>query len=291
MRAAMTPLRRRMTEDMEIRNLAPRTRACYIERVAEFAAHHGQCPSKLGGEDVRAFLAHLAHERRVSTSYIVQTAAALRFLYRVTLGRPRLAEQIPFPKRTKQKLPVVLSRGEVARLLAATHSLKYRAMLMTAYGTGLRLVEVTQLRVEDIDRERMVIRVHQGKGRQDRDVLLGERLLGTLDAYLQAARPRHWLFPGRDAESPIHPRTLQGAFNQAREAAGIEKPASMHTLRHSFATHLLESGTDLRIIQVLLGHRSLQTTTIYAHVSIASMQRVVSPLDQLPVLDGQAVVS
>jgi len=285
----MTPLRRRMTEDMAIRNLAPRTQECYIERVAEFAAYHGRCPSKLGLEEVRAFLGHLAHERRVSTSYRVQTAAALRFLYRLTLGRPRLAEQIPFPKRTAPKLPVVLSRGEVARLLSATASLKYRAIFTTAYAAGLRVTEITHLRLEDIDRERRVIRVHQGKGRQDRDVMLGERLRRVLDAYILAARPTTWLFTGRQPDQPINRRTVQGAFGRARQAAGITKPASLHTLRHSFATHLLESGTDLRIIQVLLGHRNLTTTTIYAHVSTAAMQRVVSPLDQLPVLDDPAV--
>ena len=287
----MTPLRQRMTEDMAIRNLAPRTRECYIDRVAEYAAYHGRCPSKLGLENVRAFQAHLAHERGVSTSYIVQATAALRFLYRVTLGRDSMAERIRFPKRTKPRLPTVLSRGEVARLLAATTSLKYRAILMTAYAAGLRLAEVTHLRVEHIDRERRVIRICQGKGRQDRDVLLSERLLTVLDAYIRAARPTTWLFTGRDPNHPINTRTVQSAFRSALQVAGVEKPASMHTLRHSFATHLLESGTDLRVIQVLLGHRSLRTTTIYAHVSNATLRNVVSPLDELPVLEVQGVAS
>jgi site-specific recombinase XerD len=270
-----------MIEDLEIRNLAPRTRAIYVDQVAKFAAFHGQCPSKLGIEDIRAYLAYLVHERRVSTSYQTQTAAALCFLYRVTLGQADVAGQIPFPKQIT-KLPVVLSRSEVARLLGAVPNLKHRAMLMTAYAAGLRLSEVTHLHPEDIDRERKVIRVQQGKGRRDRYVMLSEQLLPVLDAYLKVAQPRLWLFPGRPPEKPLNPRAVQMAFHRARSAAGIRKPVSLHSLRHSFATHLLEAGTDLRIIQELLGHRSVRTTALYAHVSPAALRQVVSPLDLLP---------
>ena len=277
----MTPLRQRMIEDLEIRNLAPRTRVIYVDHVAKFAAFHGQCPSKLGIQDIRAYLAYLAHERRVSPSYQIQVAAALRFLYRVTLGQAAIAGQILFPKQIT-KLPVVLSQSEVARLLGAVPNLKHRALLMTAYAAGLRLAEVTHLRPADIDRERKVIRVQQGKGRRDRYVVLAERLLPVLDAYIQAARPTEWLFTGRRPDAPIHPRAVQKAFHRARCAAGIRKPVSLHSLRHSFATHLLEAGTDLRVIQELLGHRSVRTTALYAQVSPAALRQVVSPFDQLP---------
>jgi len=286
----MTPLRQRMIEDMAIRNLAPRTRECYVERVAQFARYHGRCPSKLGLEDIRTYQAYLAQERQVSTGYQQQVAGALRFLYRVTLDRADVAQQIPFPKQT-HKLPVVLSRGEVARLLAAEPSLKYRAILMTVYAAGLRLSEVVQLRVVDIDRERKVIRVHQGKGRKDRYVLLGERLVPVLDAYITAAQAREWLFTGRSSDRPLSTRTVQAVFHRALRAAGISKRASLHTLRHSFATHLLESGTDLRVIQQLLGHQSVRTTALYAHVTNAALRQVVSPLDLLPDLDGKGANS
>jgi len=280
----MTPLRQRMIEDMEIRNLAPRTRECYLERVARFAQYHGRSPAKLDGEDVRAFLAHLAHERRVSSGYIIQTVSALRFLYRVTLSREAMAEKIPFPKRGKRKLPIVLSRSEVAQLLAAGTSPKYRALLTTAYGAGLRVSEVTHLRVADVDRERMVTRVQQGKGRQDRETLLSERMLDVLDAYIVLANPQEWLFTGRHPNRPLHTSTAQKAFKRALHTAGIEKQVGIHSLRHSFATHLLEGGTDLRVIQVLLGHSDVKTTTIYTHVSTATRRNVISPLDQLPMV-------
>jgi site-specific recombinase XerD len=277
-----------MIEDLAIRNLAPRTRECYVERVAQFALYHGRCPSKLGLEDIRRYQAHLAHERQISTGYQIQVAAALRFLYGTTLKQPDVARQIPFPKQT-HKLPVVLSRQEVARLLAAVTSLKYRAILMAVYAAGLRLNEVVHLRVADIDRERGLIRVDQGKGRKDRYVLLGERLVTVLDAYSAAARPREWLFTGRTGDRPLATRSVQMAFQQALRTAGIAKPASVHTLRHSFATHLLESGTDIRLIQELLGHQSLRTTAIYAHVSPLAMRQVVSPLDRLPDLADSEV--
>jgi len=284
----MTPLRQRMLQDMAIRNLAPRTRECYVDRVAKFAQYHSRCPSQLGLEDVRAYLAFLAHERGLSSAYVGQTAAALRFLYRVSLGRPALANQIPVPKQT-HKLPVVLSRGEVARLLAAEPSPKYRAILMTVYASGLRLSEVTHLHVADIDRERRLIRVQQGKGRKDRYVVLGERLVPVLDAYIAAARPHEWLFTGRQGDQPLSGSAVQQAFRRALHASQIDKSASVHTLRHSFATHLWEGGTDIRVIQQLLGHRSVQTTALYAHVSPLAMHQVVSPLDQLPSLGGEEV--
>ena len=195
---------------------------------------------------------------------------------------------IPWPKQPR-RLPVVLSRQEVGRLLAATASLKHRTILMTAYGAGLCLGELTHLRVTDIDRDRMLIRVRQGKGRSDRLVGLSPRLLAALDRYRAAAWPSDWLFSGARPDDPISATAVQKALGQARRAAGIAKPATMHTLRHSYATHLLESGTDIRVIQRLLGHKSITTTTIYTHVSEQTIRQVISPLDQLDLAGEKAV--
>jgi integrase/recombinase XerD len=285
----MTPLRQRMIADMQIRNLAPRTQEVYVERVAEFARFHGRSPSELQIDHVRTFLAHLVHTKHVSPSYLRQSVAALRFLYRFTLGEREVAERIPFPKRSRS-LPSVLSRAEIVRLLDATTSLKHRTLFMLCYSAGLRVSEATHLRVDDIDRDEMLIHVRRGKGGLARHTVLAQRMLPTLDAYLAAARPRTWLFRGRGADQPLTSKTVQAAFRRAHQAAAITKPATLHTLRHSFATHLLESGTDLRIIQRLLGHRSITSTVMYAHVSTRALRRVVSPLDD-PELDLRHEVS
>jgi site-specific recombinase XerD len=216
----------------------------------------------------------------ISWPALNQTVCALRFLYGVTLGRPDLPERIPHA-REPQKLPVVLGADEVVRFLEAVPSLKCRAALTTAYAAGLRASEVTSLKVANVDSSRMVIRIEQGKGGRDRYVMLSAQLLGILRTYWRLARPAHWLFPGRDPEHSIHPTVLHAACRSARVAAGLDKRVSVHTLRHSFATHLLESGTDIRIIQALLGHSSLHTTARYTQVATSTIRGTPSPLDRL----------
>ena len=276
----MTPLRQRMLEDLRVRNYAAKTQAIYIQSVAHFAAHFGQSPDQLGTEQIRAYLVHLVEERRVSWSLFNQTVCALRFLYRVTLGRGDLVPEIPFPRGMK-KLPTVLSPDEVARLLRAVRQPKHRAVLMTIYAAGLRISEALALKVSDIDSERMVIHVRQGKGRKDRTVMLSPQLLNVLREHARRVRPRDWLFTGRRHDQPLHATAIQRACAEACKAAGLRKHATVHTLRHSFATHLLEAGTDLRLIQTLLGHNSIKTTAIYTHVSAQRLHATASPLDRI----------
>ena len=276
----MSELRRRMLTDLRIRNYAERTQEMYITRVAEMARHFKRSPDTLGSEEVREYLRYLKEEREVSRSAFAQVVGGLRFLYRVTLDRPEMVPHIPYP-RQKRRHPVVLSPEEVVRLLQAIGNLKHRTVAMVLYGAGLRISEALALQVRDIDSDRMVITVRHGKGDKDRQVVLSRVLLGALREYWQAYHPRSWLFPGRDPEQPLTGSTIQRALKAARERAGILKPASPHTLRHSFATHLLESGTDLRVIQMLLGHRSLRTTAIYTHVATERLRATVSPLDSL----------
>jgi|BogFormECP12_OM2_1039638.scaffolds.fasta_scaffold09451_2 integrase/recombinase XerD len=282
----MTPLRRRMTEDMQLRNLSPKTIRVYVERVAKFARHFGRSPERLGKTEVRSYLVHLVHERHLSWSYYNQTLCALRFLYNVTLGKDWVLQSIVCPKQEK-RLPVVLSPAEVVQFFQAVTHLMYRAILMTAYAAGLRVSEVVALRVEDIDSQRMVIRVRQAKGRKDRYVMLSTRLLDLLREYWKAHRRGRanrsspWLFPGQNPDRPISATSVHMACKAARETAGLGKHVTVHTLRHSFATHLLEGGTDLRTIQVLLGHRNIKTTALYTHVSTATLKATQSPLDRL----------
>ncbi len=282
----MTPLRRRMIEDLRLRNLAPRTIRTYVDCVAGFARHFGTSPEHLGPEHIRAYLLHLVHHRHVSWSYFNQTRSALRFLYRVTLGRDWGDDRVVCAK-VPRKLPVVLSPDEIAQFFAAVANLKHRAILMTAYAAGLRLSEVVALRVADIDSRRMVLHVRQGKGQKDRDVMLSPRLLAVLRRYWQVVRPPVFLFPGNRPDRPISPRTVQKICDAALTASGLKKRVSPHTLRHSFATHLLESGTDIRTIQVLLGHKQLSTTARYTHVSTARLHSTRSPLDRLPSPAGE----
>jgi site-specific recombinase XerD len=281
----MTPLRRRMIDDMQLRNLAPRTIDAYARRVAAFARHFGRSPDALGPEDVRAYLLHLVQEKHVSWSLYNQTVAALKFLYEVTLERPGVLHRIKCPKQPKT-LPTVLSTEEVTRFFAAIRGLKHRAILMTAYAAGLRISEVVALRPDDIDSQRMVIRVRQAKGRKDRYVMLSPRLLGLLREYWKAARPTGWLFPGEVPGRPISGKAVQSSCARAARTAGLGKHVTVHTLRHSFATHLLEAGTDIRTIQVLLGHRNLKTTAIYTHVAPTAGETTRSPLDRLAALPG-----
>jgi integrase/recombinase XerD len=276
----MTPLRRRMIEDMTLRNFTPQTIQSYIWCIARFARYFNASPEHLGPEHVRTFLLHLVQELRVSFSYYKQTRSALRFLYRVTLGRDDVPETIP-PVKQPRTLPVVLSPDEVARFFTAIRNVKHRAILMTAYAAGLRVSEVSQLRVADIDSSRMVIRVRHGKGPKDRYVMLSPRLLEMLRMYWRAVRPRDFLFPGANLDRPITTASVQKVCQRARKAAGMGKNITAHTMRHSFATHLLEAGTDLRTIQVLLGHNSFSTTARYVHVATASLPSVTSPFDRL----------
>ena len=250
--AEMSPLRRRMIEDMTVRNLSPATQRSYVHAVAKFSRYFGRSPDRLGLEDVRAFQVHLV-STGISWPALNQTVCALRFFYGVTLGHGEIPERIPYA-REPRKLPVVLSADEVVRFLEAVPSLKTRAALTTAYAAGLRASEAVGLKVGDIDSGRMVIRVEHGKGGKDRYVMLSAQLLGILRTYWRLARPQHWLFPGRDETKPIDVQVLHAACRSACAAAGLAKRVTVHTLRHSFATHLLESGTDIRIIQVLLGH-------------------------------------
>jgi site-specific recombinase XerD len=275
----MSPLRRRMIEDMTIRNLSPATQQSYIREVAKFSQYFGRSPDQLGLEEVRSYQVHLT-SRRIAWATLNHTVCALRFFYGVTLGRTDLPALIPYA-RAPRKLPVVLSREEVIRFLEAVPGLKSRIALTTAYAAGLRLSEVVALKICDIDSQRMLIRVERGKGANQRQAMLSQQLLKILRAYWLRARPRVWLFPGRDPRRPINPKMLAVACQAACEAAGLSKHATVHTLRHSFATHLLEGGTDLRIIQVLLGHNHISTTALYAQVATTILAKTTSPLDRL----------
>ena len=277
--AAMSPLRRRMIEDMTVRNLSPATQRSYVHAVARFSQYFDKSPDRLGLEDVRAYQVHLA-SKGIAWASFNQTVCALRFLYGVTLARAEMPERIAYA-REPRKLPVVLSAEEVVRFLEAVPGLKSRAALTTAYAAGLRVSEVVALKNRDIESKRMVIRIEHGKGGKERYAMLSTQLLRILRAYWRLARPQHWLFPGRDPVHPIDQTVLHAACRSARQAAGLEKHVTVHTLRHSFATHLLENGTDIRIIQVLLGHNSLSTTARYTQVSTSTIQKTMSPLDRL----------
>jgi site-specific recombinase XerD len=248
---AMSPLRRRMIEDMTIRKFAPKTQHDYLQKVKNFTAYLGRSPDTANSEDVRRYQLHLTVSG-VGVPTVNQTVSTLRFFFKVTLGRPDLVERTTFV-REPRKLPVVLSPEEVVRLLDAAPGLKYKAALSVAYGAGLRVSEVVALKVGDIDSKRMIIRVEQGKGRKDRYVMLSPHLLELLRAWYKVARPQGWLFPGRNPVQPMTTRQLNRACHAAANMAEISKPVSMHTLRHSFATHLLEQNIDIRVIQVLLG--------------------------------------
>lgn len=277
----MTPLRQRMLQDMGIRNLAVNTQLAYVQQISALARHFDSSPEALGPEQIRAYQVHLIEERKLAAGSLSVVAAALRFLYKITLRRPWNDDDIPMPKRPL-KLPIVLSPGEVVRFLACVASTKHRVILTTIYASGLRVSEAVALRPADIDSARMVLRVDQGKGRKDRYVMLSPRLLEVLRDYWRIERPKPWLFPGDRAGRHISKSAVELACQKAHRAAGIDKPVTPHSLRHAFATHLLESGTDVRRIQLLLGHRSLATTSRYLKIATSSLCATVSPLDQLP---------
>jgi site-specific recombinase XerD len=276
---AMSPLRRRMIEDMTVRKFASKTQRDYVQRVKHFTAFLGRSPDTASFEDVRRYQLHLvASGAGVPT--LNQSTATLRFFFRVTLKRSDIIEHTTFIHEPR-KLPVVLSPEEVARFLDAAPGLKYKAALSVAYGAGLRVSEVVALKVSDIDGKRMVIRVEQGKGHKDRYVMLSPHLLELLRAWYKAARPQGWLFPGLKPASPMTTRQLTRACHAAARMADIGKRVSPHTLRHSFATHLLEQNIDIRVIQVLLGHAKLDTTALYTRVATKTIREVMSPLEHI----------
>jgi integrase/recombinase XerD len=276
---AVSPLRRRMIEDMTIRKLAPKTQQGYIRTIKDFAVFLGRSPDNASLEDIRRFQLHLA-QSGAQPPILNHTVSALRFFFRVTLKRHDIVEHTTFICQPR-KLSVVLSPEEVARLLNAAPGLKYKAALSVAYGAGLRAAEVVSLKVCDIDSKRMIIRVEQGKGRKDRNVMLSASLLELLRTWWRAERPQGWLFPGRNPIQPMTTRQLNRACHAAAEAAGIERNVSLHTLRHSFATHLLEQNIDVRVIQVLLGHAKLDSTALYTRVATKTIQQVTSPLEHI----------
>lgn len=277
---AIHPLRRRMIEDMTARNLDQGTQRGYIRAVRACCRYCGRGPGQLTFEDIRGFQLHLM-ESGLKPASVNGAMIGLRFFFRVTLRRPEALDYIPMA-REPQRLPVVLTQEEVARLLEASPGLKWRTALSVAYGAGLRASEVVALKVGDIDSQRMRIRVEQGKGRRDRDALLSRDLLAVLRNWWKVARPAVWLFPNRLTHfEHVTPRSLNRAFHEAARKAGIKKAVCLHTLRHCFATHLLERNVDVRVIQVLLGHKKLETTAVYTHIAAKTLDGIDSPLDLL----------
>jgi integrase/recombinase XerD len=275
----ITPLRRRMIEDMAVRHLASETQRNYIRAVKTLASFLGRSPDTATAEDLRLFQLHL-NATHVRPPTINATVTALRFFFSVTLDRADATRHLSFVHEPR-KLPIVLSPGEVARLLEAAPGVKYKAALSVAYGAGLRVSEVVSLKVSDIDSTRMMLRVERGKGGKDRHAMLSPRLLELLRDWWRIARPQVWLFPGRDPIDPMSTRQLNRACHAAAHMAEIAKRITPHTLRHSFATHLLEQNIDIRVIQVLLGHAKLDTTALYTRVAANTIRDVMSPLDRL----------
>jgi site-specific recombinase XerD len=276
----MGKLHDQMKMDLELKNLSPRTRSCYLTWVRSFALYFHRSPEELGDQEIREYLHHLIQEKKASQSAISQAYSALKFFYETTLKRDWNGFKIP-RVQVRKKLPVVLSQEEIQAILSAVGNLKHRALLMTIYSAGLRLSEVVHLKVSDIDSQRMMIRVQQGKGEKDRYTLLAQRTLEVLRDYWREYRPSDWLFPGKPATRPLSVSSVQRVFEKVLLRARVKKPASVHTLRHSFATHLLEAGTDLYHIQRLLGHTTLKTTAVYLHLSRKDLGDVTSPVDLL----------
>jgi len=280
----MTSLRQRMLEDMGIRNFAENTQQSYLQQVSLYAKHFQKSPARLGPEDVRTYQVYLTKTRKLAPGSISIAVSALRFLYKVTLKQPWAPDEIPMPK-LPFKLPVILSPEEVMHFLDSVASHKHRTILTATYAAGLRVSEATCLKVTDIDSKRMMLRVDEGKGRKDRDVMLSPRLLEELRSYWKVARPKVWLFQGDIPGRPITTGAVELACQKAHRASGIGKPITPHSMRHAFATHLLESGTDIRKIQLLLGHRSLATTSRYLKVATSTVCATTSPFDLLPKVD------
>jgi site-specific recombinase XerD len=277
----VSPLRQRMIDDMTVRNFAPNTQESYLHQVSLFARHFGRSPERLGPEEIRSYQLYLAKERKAAVGTRTVAVSALRFLYQVTLQREWALEMIVAPK-SEHRLPEILSPEEVLRLLQAAPSFTHHVIFSTMYGTGVRVSEVVHLHTADIDSQRMTIRIEQGKGRKDRYVQLSPKLLDLLRIYWRKLRPQQWLFPGKVPDEPLSRDAVGNAVSLAGQRAGLKKKASPHSLRHAYAVHLLESGTDLRKIQLLLGHRSLSTTARYLRLATSSVCATTSPLDLLP---------
>lgn len=277
----MGALRTRMEHDLIVRGRSVRTRESYLHAVAELARYYHRPPDELTDHEVQQYLLHLIQARKLAWSSCRVAVAGLRFFFEITLGRPRASFTVPLPKGA-QRVPEILSREEVARLLSATTTLKHRVLLMTTYAGGLRVSEVVRLQVTDLDADRMLIRVEQGKGRKDRYTLLSPRLLEELRQYYRVYRPRPWLFPQRHQALPMATSSALRIYHCAKMRAGIRKVGGIHALRHAFATHLLEGGADLATLQSLLGHGCVQTTMRYVHLTRPHLAEHASPLDQLP---------
>jgi integrase/recombinase XerD len=278
----MTSLRQRMTEDMQIRNLSVHTQDSYKQQISQFARYFNKSPEMLGPEDIRAYQVYLTNERKLAPSSILIAVAALRFLYKVTLKKDwHFDEVIPALKKP-QTLPVVLSPEEVLTFLDCIASIKHRAILSCCYAAGLRISEAVCLTIPAIDSARMVLRVEQGKGKKDRYTMLSPRLLEILRDWWRRDKPKHWLFPGDYPDRHISKDAVEQACQKAHRLCGIPKPITPHSLRHAFAVHLLESGADVRTIQLLLGHRSLVTTARYLRIATSKVCAASSPLDLLP---------
>jgi integrase/recombinase XerD len=283
----VTSLRQRVLDELQRRNYSPATTRGYILAIKQFADYYHRSPEQLGGTEIRRFQLHLLREKKLAPGTVEGRMSALRFLYKKTLKRRDIAyDDLIFPK-TPQKLPVVLSPEEVTRLIEAAPNLLHRTILMVLYGTGIRRTEASLLKVSDINSERMVIHVHQGKGSRDRDVPMTPKLLDILREYWRWKRPKVYLFPStsghRGVEHPISDKTVWYAVTEAGKRAGIQKRIGPHTLRHSFATNLMEAGTDLRTIQLLMGHAHLEDTTVYLHLSQRHLHAAINPLDQITI--------
>ena len=271
-----------MKEDMQVRNLSPHTQDSYLRQVSQFARYFGKSPDQLGPEHIRTYQIYLTNEKKLAPASIHIAIAALRFFYKVTLKKDWIFQEVlPLPKKP-QKLPLILSPEEVLHFLPCVHQLNHRVILTTCYAAGVRISEAVRLKAPAIDSQRMVIRVEQGKGQKDRYVMLSPRLLEILRDYWKATRPKDWLFPGDQPGHPISRNTVEHACMKAHQASGLTKPVTPHSLRHAFAVHLLESGTDVRTIQLLLGHCSLATTARYLRIATTKVCATSSPLDLLP---------
>jgi integrase/recombinase XerD len=288
----VTQLRRLMLDEIQRRNFTESTKRAYLRIIEDFARHFHRPPDLLGPEHIREYIAHLFRDKKLSDNSVNQTVGALRFFFVKMLKRPWGLEQTPYPKK-RMRLPVILSRDEVGRLIDSASNQFHRTILMTLYATGLRRTELAHLKVTDIDSERMVLHIQNGKGRKDRDVVLSPHLLEELRQHYRrlSRKPTTWLFPGgqgHTADYPVSARVCWNACREAAKRAGIRKALHPHTLRHCFATHLLESGADLRTIQMLLGHSDLKQTAIYVHVSQRHLSAAASPLDALPIFASHA---
>ncbi len=277
----MSKLREQMLADLQLRGITEQTQRDYLREVGNFASYFGKSPEELGESEVKEYLLHVMKEKKVSNGTLRQYVAALKFLYKHTLKREGVMEHINYPKH-KRTLPVVLDISEVEAIFRATRNIKHKAILMIIYSSGLRISEASNLKVTDIDSVRMMVRIRQGKGGKDRYSILSHTALDCLRQYWKKYRPKDWLFESMNKKNRISTSSIYQLFLNAKKRAGITKPASVHTLRHSFATHLLEAGTNLHHIQLLLGHKSPKTTTVYLHVSQLNLAHVISPLDRIP---------